>query len=305
MKVFAAVVLCLAFTMSALAQQRPFPSPADRDREMSDRLRALIEQAERTRSAERWFLDALRSLVHQYGGPQYGGPQHGGPKGQLIGPRRNAIFHEDFRSVDMKRSPRWQVGAGRFHIHRSLGLYTAVAPQGESTLAEEDLNLTDILLKSLLEGRQRKQEGERGIPSSGHAELFARRPFPNTFTLRMEFLSRYRPGRFEIAFFSGSRRAEGYRVVYYPGVNQGLELISVSRYGATVIAALNAPLLLEDRGFHALEWLRTARGEMRVLVDGQELLRAIDRTERGNFDGFALVNRGGEFAIRELAIWGE
>jgi hypothetical protein len=39
-------------------------------------------------------------------------------------------------------------------------------------------------------------------------------------------------------------------------------------------------------------------------LDGKELLRARDRTVRDPFDRLILVNRGGEYAIRSVTLYG-
>ena len=43
---------------------------------------------------------------------------------------------------------------------------------------------------------------------------------------------------------------------------------------------------------------------MEVLLDGAPVMNAVDRGARGAFDGFTLINRGGDFAFRGVTILG-
>ena len=94
----------------------------------------------------------------------------------------------------------------------------------------------------------------------------------------------------------------GYSLSYRPG--QPLELLSVSGRGARVIDRGLAPLTLEDKRAHFIEWTRRAEGRMAVSVDGDEVLSTQDRGFAGAFNGFRLVNRGGDFIVRSVSIEG-
>ena len=43
---------------------------------------------------------------------------------------------------------------------------------------------------------------------------------------------------------------------------------------------------------------------MTVAIDGKERMRATDRGFRDPFDGFAMVNRGGDYVLGRIAIHG-
>ena len=62
---------------------------------------------------------------------------------------------------------------------------------------------------------------------------------------------------------------------------------------------------LEDKKTHRIGWTRRADGSMTVSVDGKALIRARDQGLRDPFDGLALVNRGGDFIVKSVAVWGE
>ncbi len=61
---------------------------------------------------------------------------------------------------------------------------------------------------------------------------------------------------------------------------------------------------LEDNRTHLLEWRRNTDGEMVVLVDGKEILRTVDRALQDPFDGFTVINRGGDYTFSRIALFG-
>ena len=43
---------------------------------------------------------------------------------------------------------------------------------------------------------------------------------------------------------------------------------------------------------------------MVVLLDNKEVMRTVDRAHDGPFDGFAVINKGGEFELKQVSILG-
>jgi hypothetical protein len=63
-------------------------------------------------------------------------------------------------------------------------------------------------------------------------------------------------------------------------------------------------LVMDDGVPHTLEWRRSNDGEMVVLVDNREVIRTVDRAYDDPFDGFAVINKGGEFDLKQISISG-
>ena len=130
--------------------------------------------------------------------------------------------------------------------------------------------------------------------------------------MRVELTSRMVPGsaepRFEFGPYQGANASAGYRLAYRPGATGGtpsLELLRLSsRGGTSTIELYDKPLKLEDGKAHVIEWTRNRRGRMVVRVDGNEVMNVIDRGFRDPFDGVALVNSGGDYALRSITIDG-
>lgn len=73
---------------------------------------------------------------------------------------------------------------------------------------------------------------------------------------------------------------------------------------SSVIAFSDSVPALDDGVRHTVQWRRTDGGTLIVLVDGAEVMRAIDRSIRNPFDGVSILNRGGDYAISHISIDG-
>ena len=77
-----------------------------------------------------------------------------------------------------------------------------------------------------------------------------------------------------------------------------------SRGGTSTIEFADETPSLSDGNAHTVLWTRDKRGAMVISIDGQEVMRATDRGFRQPFQGFQIVNRGGDYAIRQITIDG-
>jgi PAS domain-containing protein len=59
---------------------------------------------------------------------------------------------------------------------------------------------------------------------------------------------------------------------------------------------------IEDSQLHRLLWTRDRAGRMQITIDDTVIMRVTDRSFRDPFRGFAVVNRGGDYAIRNMWI---
>ena len=283
MRITAAVLI----TVTLLAAHGPARAA---EADLTGRLRALIREGERRRAADRWFLDELRAILRRY----------------RRAPGRE-VARDDFRDGDYTRSPGWQVASGRFDVTRRMGLTSIVEARGESPPAEKQAegDFASALLGELLE-RSLRGKGRGALPgASDRAEIFLPRKISNAFTIRMEIAFRGPKGRLVFGSYDGRRRDRGYRLAFSPGEGNGLAIRSATRRGEKLIAAYKKPVEAREGRSYVIEWIRERNGEMSVLLDGQELLRASDLGQRGVFNGFLLENSGGHFGLREIAIHGD
>ena len=174
-----------------------------------------------------------------------------------------------------------------------------------TTTKKKKRDLASSLLGALLDDGS----GDSGSTSSSssaapRAEIFAATPISNAFSMEVELVSQVTAGRLSVYVFQGSNRSAGYRLAYLPGAAPSFELIRFSSRGASVIDSYAEVVSLEDGATHRLALARNDRGQMTVSLDGTEIMRTTDRSFRDPFDGVALVNDGGDYAVRQIAIYG-
>ena len=272
-----------------------------------DELRALTEEADRNRAADPRFLRDLRGLARRYDYPW-----------------RVRLISDDFRDGDYTANPAWTAAAGQFTVAWGGGLATEVRPRTvtapmptEEPRRRRELSGEDVAIALFGEifrdrsgsSRQSRRPAPPPEPQKvlDPAEIFLPRPITNAFAIRAVVTGRISDdmagrGGLEIGVYRGAERNAGYRLAYTPG--KGLALLGVNQWGSSVIDATRTDIALLDGKDHVIEWTRTDDGHMVVRLDGAEILARTDRGWRDPFDGFHLINRGGDYLLRSLTVDG-
>ena len=272
-------------------------------------LEALIDEAARARAADPRFLQDLRDTIAAHA-------------------PRAALIRDDFSDGDFTLDPRWTVASGDFAVDPRLGLRTAVpvAGAGADAAGESEGGLTGMGKSALDAGKsvldagkdvvggllgEGEGEGEQDAaweedaepPAPEPAEIYLAETVGDAFALEIALAVRGsgEGARFEIDLFQGETRGAGYRLSYLPGGDPALVLARFGRRGVTALGAHDGALTLD--GGHVLGLTRDAEGAMTASLDGAVLIRAESRAPAGPFDGIALVNGGGDYAIREIAVY--
>lgn len=289
----------LSVSASAAAQSwryESWDSPDDRSQQLVEELRKLIEEAERVRAADPRFLWDLRTLARRYDRPW-----------------QVELLRDDFSDGDYGNGPVWTVRAGRFFVDRSLGLRSTVAvsptpaaPSQGTVKGGGQQDLASTILGAILEQSlgQRREGRTRASAPAARAEIVSGVRISNAFAIRIELTSWRGEGRLELGPYTAQGVATGYRLVYLPGGQPGLQLVRIAPGSLAVIDVYRDSLPLEDRQFHVLSWTRDRAGEMTVTVDGNEVLRTTDRAIAAPFDGVTVTNLGGDFAVRSIRVMG-
>lgn len=273
--------------------------------QLIDEINELVEKGERERLADPWFLHDLRTVVDKYDYPW-----------------RERILYEDFSGPDTLPGSPWEVTAGEFRVDWRYGLRSVVIgetpgasqptqPQQQQGGEDAAKILFGVILQQALEKQQSGSTSQSPPPSTAsepsHASVAAELPIPNAFAIQMEITSRPTDTteRLEIGPYQGAARAAGYTLVFTPGASPALAMVAVSsRGGTSTIEFADEVPNLADGNPHTLAWTRNKSGVMSVTVDGQELIRTTDRSFRKPFRGIQIVNRGGDYAIRQITIDG-
>ena len=286
-------------------------------------LEALIDDAENARAADPRFLQDLRDMITAH---------------VAEAEPREALIHDDFSDGDYTDDPSWEVVSGEFSVEGGLGLRTTIPLSGADTetmrisldtiletkdelldkgseLLDKGKDTVDDLLSGektlgdLLGGDDEDEEAKEDTGPDGPepAMIVLEADIPNAFTLEVEMMSgiAHRDAQFEIDLFQGRGGASGYRLTYLAGDDPGLALSRFGRRGAEVIGEHDDALALEDGQRHTLALVRESDGTMTATVDGAALIQAKSSALEDPFDGLSLVNGGGDYAIRSIAVYGE
>ena len=290
-------------------------------------LEALIDDAEKARAADPRFLQDLRDMIAAH---------------VAEAEPREALIRDDFSDGDYTDDPGWEVVSGEFSVDGRLGLRTTIPLSGADTetmrlsldtildaetimetkdelldkggaLLDKGKDTVDDLLSGektfgdLLGGNEEEAKEDLGPDGPEPAMIVLEADIPNAFALEVEMMSgvAHEDAQFEIDLFQGRGGASGYRLSYMAGDDPGLSLSRFGRRGAEVIGEHDDALALEDGQSHTLALVREDDGTMTATVDGNELIRVKSSALEDPFGGLSLVNGGGDYAIRSIAVYGD
>lgn len=254
----------------------------------------LIKDAEASRAANPVFLRDLKDLAARY---------------------RNSwgarVFFDDFNDGDYQLNPAWTVTSGDYFVEQGYGLRArpteavqdTSAPSQPQQLSKEQLAIS--ILGAVLGGKQSGGEASAQPQAQTQARpavIETRARIPNSFSATAQISSWKGEGQFELAVTQGVGGA-GYRVVYNPGPQAVLELVSVTSRGRGVIDSKQVTRL-EDQKVHSLQWVRQADGAMTVSLDGSAVLSARDTSFRDPFDGLTISQQGSDIIVKSVEIVG-
>lgn len=275
------------------AQTDQFSGREDRTQEVLDQLKEIIRASDQDRRSNPATTRQLRDLVRRYDWPW-----------------RVSLFYDDFRDGDYTNNPRWTVSNGEFRVARGSGLRSYFDPplsQVRRTSSRRGDGSAVELLGDLLLGTRERQPEPIPTDVKSEAEIFTRVGITNAFVIKTELTVRRfsdRDTRIEFGPYQGDERSSGYRLAYEYGRNPSLTLLRYAPGRSAVIETADQNITLADGNWHTIEWRRTTDGEMTVLLDNREIIKTVDRAYDNPFDGFGMINKGGEFELNRVSVFG-
>ncbi len=269
--------------------EQPGPANDDALQKLINELRGQIDNAERKGSAHPRFLQNLRDLADRYQRPP-----------------RVEVLHDDFKDGNFNARPHWTVTAGDFYIENGYGLRSTVSSlPGQSSEPPRSKDTATAILGIILKKAFKEKRSTQQANTDAVASIHVAAKIPNAFSMRLILYSTRSPAILEMGPYQGAQRSRGYRLVYRSGDGvQSLQLIRVSPRGSGVVETSTRPVLLEDQRPHEILWTRSRGGDMVVSIDGDEKIRTIDRGLRNAFDGFQMINRGGDHILKSISVSG-
>jgi hypothetical protein len=288
-------LLALAPALGWAQSERVAPEDV-RALQLVDRLKEVIQRAERNRSTDRATLNALKDLVNRYDWPW-----------------RVKLLSDDFSDGNFTANPAWSVSGGEFRVVRGAGLVSAgnVETVGSTTPTDSGTgtgspSVIDGILGGILKGVTERGPSTQVRPDILVSEISTPVGIGNAFAIRLRMASRERNpagSRIEFGPYRGLERDWGYRLAFNSVQKPAWELVRLSPGRSAIIGKFEGTASAGDGKVHNLEWRRERDGNMQVLVDGKELFRALDRGT-DLFDGFTIVNSGGEYNFERIEIFG-
>ncbi len=266
--------------------------------EFTDKLNALVDAAEKARAADPQFLRDLRGLTNSYSRPW-----------------RETLLSDNFTDGDFTENPTWNVSSGKFWVERGWGLRSAIEPgvaatqsghQQQQTAEQAAAALFGQILNQTLGGKRQRRDDEPPSNAVSDATIHTIAHISNAFSIDMTISSWKAQGRFDILVYQGrfgGPDSTGYRISYTPG--GGVELLRVSRRGASILERSAQPIPLEDKKTHDLTWSRYDDGRITLEIDGKAVIETTDRGFQDSFNGLALVNRGGDYIVKRINVEGK
>lgn len=271
-----------------------------------DALNKELDRGEKERLLDPWFLRDLRGIISQYDWP-WGKP----------------ILSDRFDSKGPQPDPPWQVTAGEFLIDWRHGLRSVVnkgsaasaasssGGSGSSDKNDPAKQLLGALLQGALGGSQPSTKSAPTQSNTQFSAVQATISIPNAFAIDMEITQRElvsgKEDGFEFGPYQGANAAIGYRLTYVAGTGGrpgDLNLLRLSSRGVTTVETSNRPITFLGTSPSRIVWTRDGQGRMQVLVDDAIVIDTIDRSFKDPFDGFAILNRGADIALRQITISG-
>jgi len=298
----------MAWAQSGSFGKDPF-AQEDRTGALVEELNTLLEKGEKERLIDPWFLRDLRTVIGKYDRPW-----------------SEILLQDDFSARGPQPDPPWQVTAGEFLIDWRHGLRSVIekGAAGQSTQSQssqsqskstDEKDLGKALLGALLQGAlQGNQSGgqnggtqQQTASQASFAAVQAPLAISNAFSIEVTFslrpIANGTEEGFEIGPYQGATASSGYRLSYI-AADRSLQLLKVSSRGVQTIDVARLTSGLTDEQSHHLTWTRDRDGGMEVQLDGQVSMAVTDRSFREVFDGFAILNRGGDLAVRDVTIAG-
>lgn len=287
----------LGLPMAVCAQsERATPDDA-RTLQLVDQLKEVLQQAERSRSSDRATLNSLRDLVNRYDWPW-----------------RTKLLYDDFGDGNFTVNPAWTVNRGEFRVVRGLGLQTSSAADKLAGPTPTDSggstggpSIIEGILGGIFKGVLERGPSTQFRANNVAAEISTPVAIGNAFAVRVRMASRERNpsgSRIEFGPYRDTGRDWGYRLAFNPAQRPAWELVRLSPGGrSSIIEKFDSNAGFADGKVRTVEWRRERDGNMQVLVDGTELFRAVDRGS-DVFDGFTIVNSGGEYNFERIEVFG-
>jgi peptidoglycan hydrolase-like protein with peptidoglycan-binding domain len=197
-----------------------------------------------------------------------------------------------FDDGDYSRDPAWYIASGRFAV-RDGALYSSVPSERRNGKPDAGELLGNVLGQAL---------GVRVEKATDAAVAVLSSPFETAFRIRLRLRShRGGDGLINFGAYSGRDAGSGYRVTIDASNRDRLKLWAVEDGKSRLLGAVERRIWIDDGDWHWLTLERQRDGDLRVVLDRDEVLRVRDRSLR-RFSGVSFINRRGDWWVDDVSL---
>jgi hypothetical protein len=277
------LVICpLSFASEAFGQ-----NPEDPNKEtlesLLDELQQTIDEADKRMIAHPRFLEELQDMVERY-------------RAKL----RKYYLFEDFADGNYDQNPKWSVISGKFRITPASRLWSQVyvdaSSQGAASSSQEE-NPLQVIFDEIARLQEKKRSKKQEPTTDDMATIQTLVSIGPAFEVELTFVSESKWGAMQVVLLGGSPAKAYYRLIYQASPSQDRPIKIIRQRGSRQFMIETATQYpdLDDGVTHRLQWIRDVHGNMRVLIDGKEVLNTVELFYKEEFAGLALVNSGGTY----------
>lgn len=204
----------------------------------------------------------------------------------------DTLLSDNFNDGNYTSNPQWRIATGEFSV-RNGGLTSRMDQSRTDTVQGTGMEL----LGSVLE----RELGIR-LPSQGGVDAAQTAvSMSNDFRITAELSGRdFAGGQINIGPYRGNQLGHGYRLAYIEDNGGLLALLRITNDNQVVLDSTS--LSLSNDETVSLDWERQSNGLMTVSANGNVVLQSRDNGVSGGFDGFSLINAGGEWTLHSVTV---
>jgi hypothetical protein len=212
------------------------------------------------------------------------------------------VLSTDFRTAGNIHNAGTLLDAGNFYIDRYVGLVSQPAnlnnDDGDLNSEELALAILGALLEETTNNNSSSNSGS-GVLAQGHITAYT----TNAFAMDIVISAENATQPFVIALFETNLDTPGYRIAFEPGRGGEVAIVlCTGNNNLRMVANAWTNVDLADGNPHYIQSTRDWYGDMELYIDGELMIWANDTYMNDWFEGVIVQSHGGDWALESLYL---